>query len=94
MRKVTNVQEVFVGFKKYASNLIDKCDNIFPFVLTLILVFSASFLLGPGQPNEDIHLIGTVNSGLNNFSVYTFKNNQHRCFIVMKYGDNVNLECP
>lgn len=63
-------------------------------VLAWAVVFGLQ--LGSGAKNEDIQLIDEAGSSghFNYFEVYTFKNNQHRCFVAVKQDGNIDLDCP
>jgi len=72
-------------------------DNIYSFVPAIVflgIVFVATFLLLTGAGNENVkpYSIGKSNDGV--FEAYTFRHNQHRCFVVTTKENLIDLECP
>ena len=73
-------------------------DNRYSFVPAIVfiglVVFGTTLLLlltGAGNENVKPYSIGKSNDGV--FEAYTFRHNQHRCFVVVDQ-DNIDLDCP
>ena len=60
-------------------------------LITIVCFISFSALLGAGNENVEPYSIGKSNDGV--FEAYTFRHNQHRCFVVVDQ-DNIDLDCP
>ena len=64
------------------------------FVVFFILLFIAIAATYPSE-NEHVHRIEKGgDSPWNQFEVYSFKHNQHRCYVAVKQDGNIDLECP
>lgn len=64
---------------------------------TAILLWAIGFglLLGAGNENLEPYLVGKGgDSPFNSFETYSFRVNQHRCFVVVKMDGNIDLDCP
>lgn len=67
---------------------------IFP-VMVLAWLVGGGLLIGAGRENLDPYLVGNGgDSPFNQFEVYSFRHNQHRCFVVVKQDGNIDLDCP
>jgi len=49
-------------------------------------------IFGAGNENVKPYSIGKSNDGV--FEAYTFRHNQHRCFVVTTKENLIDLECP
>jgi len=61
----------------------------------LTLIIGSIFLVGASNENVEPYRIGKGgDSPFNSFEAYTFRHNQHRCFVVVKMDGNIDLDCP
>lgn len=78
---------VMIMIKKYGWVL-------FPFSV-LFWAVGFGLMLGAGNENVEPYQIGKGgDSPFNSFEAYTFRHNQHRCFVVVKMDGNIDLDCP
>ena len=64
-------------------------------VVSILLVAALAWGASVPAANSEIELIGTSGdpATFNRFEVYTFKHNQHRCFVAVKQDGNIDLDC-
>jgi len=63
-------------------------------LITIVCFISFSALLGAGNENVEPYFIGRGLSVDSRFEVFTFRHNQHRCFVVTTKENLIDLECP
>jgi len=78
-----------------SDNKYSMSGLLFGVVVGLIIICLAVLSMCAGNENVEPYRIGKGgDSPFNSFEAYTFRHNQHRCFVVVKMDGNIDLDCP
>lgn len=67
---------------------------LFPITM-LAWAVGFGLMLGASSSELEPYLVGKAGDApFNQFEVYSFRHNQHRCFVAVKADGNIDLDCP